>query len=105
MDAKWQLGARANGLHEAINGVSRKWTAALGLEDEGPRRVPLQLTQHAQFVASDIVVLCRQRPRQISGPNRSLFAVTRKTAKGFSVHRSVQQPPALALAGVNALNG
>ena len=34
MDPERQLGARANGLHEAIDGVSRKWTAALGLKDE-----------------------------------------------------------------------
>src|SRR5215510_6429610 len=36
-----------------INGVSGKRAAALGLEDEGARRVPLQLAQHAQFVAAD----------------------------------------------------
>ena len=53
MDAKWELGARANGLHEAVDGVSRKWTPAFGLEDKGARRVPLQLAQHAQFVAAD----------------------------------------------------
>src|SRR5262249_56376744 len=33
----------------------RKWTAALGLEDEGPRRIALQLAQHAQFIAADRV--------------------------------------------------
>src|SRR6516225_1212399 len=53
MDPKRQLGALANGLHEAVDGVSRKWTAAFGLEDEGPRRVPLQLAQHAQFIAAN----------------------------------------------------
>ena len=41
------------GLHEAVDGVSRKWTAALGLEDERTRRIPLQLAQHAQLVAAD----------------------------------------------------
>src|SRR6516164_9165443 len=55
MDSKRQLGARANGFHEAVDGVSGKRAAALGLEDEGPRRVALQLAQHAQFVASDRV--------------------------------------------------
>ena len=28
VDPERQLGARANGFHETINGVSRKWTAA-----------------------------------------------------------------------------
>jgi hypothetical protein len=53
VDPKRQLGALANGFHEAINGVSRKWTAALGLKDGSTRRVPLQLAQHAQFVTAD----------------------------------------------------
>src|SRR5262249_42761213 len=34
-------------------GVAGKGTAALGLEDEGPRRIALQLAQHAQFIAAD----------------------------------------------------
>ena len=51
MDPEPQLGARANGFHEAINGVSRKWTAALGLKDESTRRIALQLAQHAQASA------------------------------------------------------
>src|SRR6516165_10163906 len=55
MDPERQLGALANGFHEAINGVSRKWTAALGLKDESTRRIALQLAQHAQFVAADRV--------------------------------------------------
>src|SRR5262249_11389968 len=42
-----------NGFHEAINGVSRKWTPALGLKDERTRRIALQLAQHAQFIAAD----------------------------------------------------
>ena len=29
MDPERQLGALANGFHEAINGVSRKWTAVI----------------------------------------------------------------------------
>src|SRR3974390_3269023 len=53
MDPERQLGAFANGFHEAINGVSRKWTAALGLKDESTPRIALQLAQHAQFVAAD----------------------------------------------------
>src|SRR5262249_36600346 len=44
-----------NGLHEAINGISRKWAAALSLKDEGTRRIALQLAQHAQFITSDRV--------------------------------------------------
>ena len=40
MDAKRQLGARANGLHEAVDGVSGKRAAALGLKDESIRFVP-----------------------------------------------------------------
>jgi hypothetical protein len=55
MDPKRQLGARPNGFHEAINGVSRKWTAALGLKDESTSRIALQLAQHAQFIAADRV--------------------------------------------------
>src|SRR6516164_5075073 len=55
MDPERQLGALANGFYEAINGVSRKWTAALGLKDESTRRVALQLAQHAQFIAADRV--------------------------------------------------
>src|SRR5215469_7253472 len=53
MDSERQLGARANGLHEAVDGVSGKRAAALSLEDKGTRRVALQLAQHAQFVAAD----------------------------------------------------
>src|SRR3974377_1344481 len=53
MDPERQLGAFANGFHEAINGVSRKWTAALSLKDESTRRIALQLAPHAQFVAAD----------------------------------------------------
>ena len=53
MDPERQFGALTNSFHEAINGVRRKRPVALGLEDEGPRRVPLQLPQHAQFVAAD----------------------------------------------------
>src|SRR5215471_17256076 len=55
MDPERQLGARANGLHEAVDCVSRKWAAALGLKDESTRRIALQLAQHAQFIASDRV--------------------------------------------------
>src|SRR5215831_8787068 len=55
MDAERQLGARANGLHEAVDGVSRKWAAALRLEDKCTFRVALQLPQHAQLVAADRV--------------------------------------------------
>ena len=55
VDPKRQLGALANGLHEAVDGVSRKWAAALGLKDESTRRIALQLAQHAQFIASDRV--------------------------------------------------
>src|SRR5215470_13661159 len=36
MDPKRQLGALANGLHEAVDGVSGERAAALRLEDEGP---------------------------------------------------------------------
>src|SRR5262249_3593035 len=64
MDPEWQLGALANGLHEAVDGVSSKRAAALGLEDESTRRVALQLAQHAQFVAADGVDwrACRSWP-------------------------------------------
>jgi hypothetical protein len=55
VDPKRQLGAPANGFDEPINGVSRKWTAALSLEDKSTRRIALQLAQHAQFVAADRV--------------------------------------------------
>ena len=51
VDPERQLGARANGFHETINGVSRKWTAALGLKDESTGRIALQLAQHAQASA------------------------------------------------------
>jgi hypothetical protein len=37
VDPKRQLGPIANGFHEAINCVSRKWTAALGFKDESTR--------------------------------------------------------------------
>ena len=33
VDPERQLGARANGLHEAVDGVSGKRAAALGLEE------------------------------------------------------------------------
>jgi hypothetical protein len=53
VDPKGQLGPIADGLHEAIDGVSRKGAAALGFKDESTRRIALQLAQHAQFVAAD----------------------------------------------------
>ena len=55
MDPERQLGALANGFHEAVDGVRRERTPALSLEDEGARRIPLQLAQHAQFIAPDRV--------------------------------------------------
>src|SRR5262249_44578657 len=55
VDPKRQLGPLADGLHKAIDGVSRERPAALSLEDKGTRRVPLQLAEHAQLVASDRV--------------------------------------------------
>jgi hypothetical protein len=55
MNPQRQLGALANGLHEAVDGVRREWTPAFSLEDEGARRIPLQLAQHAQFVTPDRV--------------------------------------------------
>src|SRR5215472_9614745 len=45
--------ARANGLHEAVDGVSGKRAAALSLKDESTRRIALQLAQHAQLIAAD----------------------------------------------------
>src|SRR5215472_10321173 len=45
--------ARANGLHEAVDGVSGKRAAAFSLKNESTRRVALQLAQHAQFIAAD----------------------------------------------------
>jgi integrase len=53
MDPERQLGALANGFHEAVDGVRRERPAALSLEDERTRRIPLQLAQHAQFIAPD----------------------------------------------------
>jgi hypothetical protein len=53
MDPERQLGALANGLHEAVDGVRRERPPALSLEDERTRRIPLQLAQHAQFIAPD----------------------------------------------------
>ena len=53
MDPERQLGALANGFHEAVDGVRRERTPALSLEDEGARRIPLQLAQHAQFITPD----------------------------------------------------
>jgi hypothetical protein len=50
-----QLGALANGLHEAVDGVRRERTPALSLEDERTRGIPLQLAQHAQFITPDRV--------------------------------------------------
>ena len=44
MDPERQLGALANGLHEAVDGVRRERTPALSLEDERTRRIPLQLS-------------------------------------------------------------
>jgi hypothetical protein len=44
MDPERQLGALADCLHQAVDGVSREWTAPLGLEYEGAGRIPLQLT-------------------------------------------------------------
>ena len=41
MDSERQLGALANGLHEAVDGVRRERTPSLSLEDEGARRIPL----------------------------------------------------------------
>ena len=55
MDPERQLGALANGFHEAVDGVRRERTPALSLEDERTRRIPLQLAQHAQFVTPDRV--------------------------------------------------
>jgi hypothetical protein len=55
MNPKRQLGALANGLHEAVDGVRRERTPALSLEDEGTDRITLQLAQHAQFVTPDRV--------------------------------------------------
>src|SRR6516164_3593851 len=92
MDAKWELGARANGLHEAVDGVSRKWTPAFGLEDKGARRVPLQLAQHAQFVAADGVTAglpflalrtCSAglRPHSTCDHSRSAISTARKPCR------------------------
>src|SRR6516164_8203907 len=53
MDPERQLGALANGLHEAVDGVSGKRAAALSLKDESTRRIALQLAQHAQFIAAN----------------------------------------------------
>ena len=54
VDPERQLGALANGLHEAVDCVRRKRPAALGLEDKSTRRIALQLAQHAQFIAANI---------------------------------------------------
>jgi hypothetical protein len=69
VDPKGQLGPIADGLHDAVDGVSRKWTPAFGLEDKGTRRVPLQLAQHAQFIATDRVDcgLAVLRPADVQG--------------------------------------
>ena len=53
MDPERQLGALANGFHEAVDGVRRERPAALSLEDKRTRRIPLQLAQHAQFITPD----------------------------------------------------
>jgi hypothetical protein len=63
MDPERQLGALANGFHEAVDGVRRERTPALSLEDERTRRIPLQLAQHPQFITPDrvncgLTVLC-----------------------------------------------
>ena len=55
MDSERQLGALANGFHEAVDGVRRERTPALSLEDERTRRIPPLLAQHAQFVTPDRV--------------------------------------------------
>jgi hypothetical protein len=55
VDPERQLGALANGLHEAVDGVRCERTPALSLEDERTRRIPLQLAQHAQFITPDRV--------------------------------------------------
>ena len=55
MDPERQLGALANGFHEAVDGVRRERTPALSLEVERTRRIPLQLAQHAQFIAPVLV--------------------------------------------------
>jgi len=47
MNPERQLGALANGFHEAVDGVRRERPPAFSLEDEGTRRIPLQFTQHA----------------------------------------------------------
>ncbi len=57
MDPERQLGALANGFHEAVDGVRRERPPALSLEDERTRRIPLQLAQHPQFIAPDRVKL------------------------------------------------
>src|SRR6516165_722424 len=75
MDPKRQLGALANGLHEAVDGVSGKRAAALGLEDESTRRIALQLTQHAQFVASDRVDCGLDQPSRGSSAKVAKLAV------------------------------
>jgi hypothetical protein len=53
VDPERQLGALANGLHEAVDGVRCERTPALSLEDEGARRIPLQFAQHTQFITPD----------------------------------------------------
>jgi hypothetical protein len=91
--------ARANCFHEAINGVSRKWTAALGLEDKGPRRIALQFAQHAQLVAADgmhcgLAVL---RPADVQ---RRIAALRKFTPITGSIRRhGGGLPPFLALSG------
>jgi hypothetical protein len=52
---KGKSGSLTDTLHKAIDGVGGERTAALGLEHERHLRIPLQLAQRAQFVASDRV--------------------------------------------------
>jgi hypothetical protein len=52
MDLERQAGALTDPLDQAIDGVGREWTAALGREHEGQvRGLPAQLTQGANLVA------------------------------------------------------
>ena len=71
MDPKRQLGALANGFHEAVDGVRRERTPALILEDERTRRIPLQLAQHAQFITPDRMNCgaCRSSPCGRAAPD------------------------------------
>jgi hypothetical protein len=87
MDPERQLGALANGFHEAVDGVRR--TPALSLKDERTHRIPLQLAQHAQFVTPDrvncgLTVLCLRtcsaglRPHSTRDHSRSAISTARK---------------------------